>query len=133
MALLDEVRARLIAQSVGVSGSTASWCVTMDYMPASPDRAIALYETGGFPNDRGQGLQDRPTFQVIIRGPRHGYSTARTKMSAARTALDGIGPVTLSGRRYTDLEAQGEPLSLGPDQNERPRVSMNFTAYRSRS
>lgn len=132
MALLDEIAARLIAQSVGVSGSTANWAVKKGWWSPSPDRAIAVFETGGKPNDQGQGLIDRPTFQVRVRGPKGGASTARTKMAAVRTALEG-GPLTLSSRYYVQITADTEPISLGSDTNQRPEYVMNFTALRSRT
>ena len=132
MALLDEMSTRLIAQSVGVTGSTANWVVKKAWMPPSPDRAIGIFETGGQPNDRGQGLIDRPTFQVRVRGPKGGYSTARAKIAAARTALE-TGPLTLQGRYYVQIAANGEPIFLGYDENSRPEIVMNFTAHRSRT
>lgn len=131
--LLDEVSARLIAQGVGVTGSTANWVVKKGWMAPQPDRAIAVFETGGFPNDPHESaLIDRPTFQVRVRGPKGGYSTARTKIGAARTALE-VGNTTLSSWRYIHIVAQGEPVSLGMDQNQRPELVMNFTALRSRT
>jgi len=131
--LLDEIAARLIAQSVGVAGSTANWVVKKGWMPPAPDRAIGIFETGGFPNDGHESaLIDRPTFQVRVRAPKGGYSTARTKMGAARTALE-IGNSTLSGRRYVHIVAQGEPVSLGCDENARPELVLNFVALRSRT
>jgi len=133
MALLDEISARLIAQGVGVAGSTASWVVKKGWMAPAPDKAIGIFETGGFPNDPHESaLIDRPTFQVRVRAPKGGYSTARTKIAAARTALE-VGNSTLSNRRYIQIVAQGEPVSLGMDQNQRPELVMNFTALRSRT
>jgi len=102
-------------------------------MSPAPDRAIGVFETGGFPNDPHESaLIDRPTFQVRVRGPKGGYSTARAKIAAARTALE-IGNSTLSGRRYVHIVAQGEPVSLGMDENQRPELVLNFTALRSRT
>lgn len=133
MALLDEISARLIAQGVGVAGSTADWVVKKNWMAPAPHRAIGLFETGGFPNDGNESaLIDRPTFQVRVRGPKGGASTARAKIAAARTALE-IGNSTLSGRRYVHIVAQSEPTFLGMDENQRPEYVMNFTALRSRT
>lgn len=131
--LLDEIAKRLTDQGVGVVGSTANWVVKKNWMSPSPDRAIALFETGGFPNDfHESALIDRPTFQVRVRGPKGGASTARVKIGAARTALE-IGSTTLTGWRYVHIVAQGEPTFLGMDENQRPEYVMNFTALRSRT
>lgn len=102
-------------------------------MSPAPDRAIGIFETGGFANDGHESaLIDRPTFQVRVRGPQGGYSTARAKIAAARTALE-VGNTTLSGRRYVHIVAQSEPASLGSDENGRPELVINFTALRSRT
>lgn len=133
VALLDEIAARLKTQGVGTTASTASWFVAKGFLPPTPDRVIALFETGGFPNDPHESaLIDRPTFQVRVRGNAYGYSTARTKIGAARTALE-VGNSTLSGRRYIHIVAQSEPVSLGQDENNRPSLVVNFTALRSRT
>lgn len=134
MALLDEVATYLIAQGVGSSGSTANWTVNKGFLPASPDKAIGVFETGGFRNDgHTDATVDRPTFQLLVRGDAFGYSTARTKLTAARTALEGIGNENMGGRRYVHVQAQHEALSLGQDENSRPKLVMNFTALRSRT
>lgn len=133
MALLDEISTRLIAQSVAATGSTATnWVVKKGWWPPTPDRIIAVFETGGKPNDPGQGLVDQPTFQVRVRGPKGGYSTMRSKISAARTALEA-GPLTLQSRYYVQIAADTEPTFLGCDANQRPEMVLNFTAWRSRT
>lgn len=134
MALLDEVAARLISQSVGVTGTTASWAVYKGHEPELPDKVISIFETGGLPNQPHEGeMLDLPTFQVRVRGDSYGYSTARSKLGAARTALEGMTAGTFSGRYYCQVTANGEPISLGQDGSHRPIVVMNFTALRSRT
>ena len=131
--LLDEIATRLQSQGVGTTASTASWFVAKGFLPPTPDKCIALFETGGLPNDPHEAaLVDRPTFQVRVRGDAYGYSTGRAKLGAARTALE-VGNTTLSGRRFIHVVAQGEPVSLGQDENNRPSLVMNFTALRSRT
>lgn len=130
--LLDEVATYLIAQGVGSSGST--WGIYKGFLPPSPDKVIGLFETGGFPNDgRGDSSVDRPTFQVMVRGDAFGYSTARSKIGGARVSLETVGNSNMGGRRYLHCVAQQEALFIGPDENSRPRLVMNFTALRSRT
>ena len=132
--LLDEIGTYLAAQGVATTGSTSNWRIGKGFEPDRPDKCITLFETGGDPNDMHQsGLIDRPTFQVRVRADNYGYSTARVKIEAARTALQAIGGSTLSGRRYINCLAIGEPLSLGYDEQQRPRLVMNFRALRSRT
>ena len=67
MALLDEMARQLIAQAVGVQGTTAAWSVFKGWEPETPDQTITLYETGGLPNqprdDTFTGALDFPSFQ----------------------------------------------------------------------
>lgn len=139
MALLEEVAARLISQGVGVVGTTAPWVVFKGWEPETPDQVLTLYETGGLPNqprdDALTGALDQPSFQLRIRGGQTstGYPAARTKLAAARTALEGMSPGTFSGRYYCQVTANSEPISLGHDESHRPRLVLNFTALRSRS
>ena len=135
MALLDEIATRLIGQGVGVVGTTASWSVFKGREQPKPDQCITLFETGGNANQPHEGnMLDAPTFQVRIRGgtTTTGYPAARTKMAAARTALEGMTG-TFSGRYYCQVVANSEPNSLGADDNNRPLLVMNFTALRSRT
>lgn len=132
--LLDEIATKLISAAVGVAGSTASWSVKKNFVSPSPDRIIVVTETGGFPNQgHASALIDKPTFQLRVRGPKGGSSTARTKIGDARTALEGVNAVTLTGRYYVMIQAHAEPTFLGFDANQRPEYVMNFTALRSRT
>jgi len=134
--LLDEIAARLIGQAVGVTGTTASWVVYKGWEPETPDQVFSLFETGGLANQSHDGdLLDVPTFQIRVRGASTstGYPAARTKIAAARTALEGMTAGTFSGRYYCSVVANSEPLSLGHDASHRPRLVVNFTALRSRA
>lgn len=139
MALLDEVASYLQSQNVaGLPGTTQAtatgYTLFKSRLPEAPDKAIALFETGGFPNEDGEsGLLDRPTFQVRVRATINAYSTARTKIEAVRTALHQVGNESLSGRYFAGITAETAPLSLGYDANNRPGLVMNFRALRSRT
>lgn len=134
MALLSELRAYLIAQGVGASGSTADWSVYAGVQPARPNRAITLYETGGFQDEMHESNPiTRPTFQVEVRGNGSSdYLTVRAKVDAAQTALLNAGTTSL-GWRYVTIQQQSQPLSLGLDVNQRPRIVQNYLALRSRT
>jgi len=136
MALLEEIAARLISQGVGIQGSTASWSVFKGWEPEIPDQCISIYETGGNPNQPHDGdLLDVPTFQLRVRGANTstGYPAARTKIAAARTAIEGMTAGLFSNRYYCQVTANHEALSLGHDATHRPRLVINFTALRSRN
>ena len=132
--LLDEISTYLVSQGVGVAGSTASWTVFKGIEPNTPEKCITLFETGGLENEGHHDTPvDRPTFQVRVRADSYGYSTARVKLGAARTALENIGNITLSSWKYVHVQAIGEAASLGYDENQLPRLVLNFRAIRSRT
>ena len=136
MALLDDLATYLVAQGVGVAGSTADWIVAKGWLPPKPDKVIGLFETGGRPNEgHADATIDRPTFQVRTRGSALAYSTARAKLASARTSLENIGNETMGAgtRYYAHVQADAEALSLGLDEATRPHLAMNFTALRSRT
>ena len=137
MALLDEVRSYLIAQSVGVAGSTADWVVSRGFAPPSPNRVLVIFETGGLQDELHEANPvTRPSFQLYARGNSVGdYATARAKLESAQTAFIAVGPATtsLGGRKYVCIVPQSQPISLGLDENELPRVVQNYVALRSRT
>lgn len=136
MALLDEVRTYLIGQSVGVSGSTADWSVFLGASPATPHRCLIVRETGGFQDElHDSNPITRPTFQIEARGNTFDYATARAKLEAAQTAFLAVktSSTGLSGRVYVTIVPQSQPIGLGPDANNRPRIVQNYLALRSRT
>lgn len=139
MALLDDVAACLSAASVaGVSGSTVAtatgWTLFKATLPPAPDKVVAVFETGGRANENMEsGLLDRPTFQVRVRAGVNAYDTARTKIAAVRTALEGVLNESVNSRYYAGMLADSEPIPLPVDANNRPALVMNFTAWRSRT
>lgn len=140
--LLAEVANYLVAQGVGPTGSTADYSIGIGYEPPSPDRFIALVETGGLPNEGlSTGTVDRATFQVRVRGPSWGtlaagsYTTARAKIETVRSTLEGVLNKTIGNPawRYLHIKSFAPPLDQGRDVNDRPNLTMNFWAYRSRT
>ncbi len=139
--LLPEIGNYLVAQGVAVAGSTAKWSLGLGYEPATPDGVITIVETGGFPQQElsTQPLE-RPTFQVRVRGPINlagssAYMQARKKLNDVMTTLETVMNKTIGNPawRYVHIRRQGEPLSLGFDNTNRPSVAVNFSAIRSRT
>ena len=132
MALPVEIGTRLSTQ--GVTDST--WDLQYIELQPQPDRAVAVIPSGGFSglgwSTARKTALDQPTFQVVVRGQTTGIDTAYTKIEAVRTALDGFDG-TLGSYRYTDIRQQGDILSLGRDENDRPLYALNFVALRSRT
>lgn len=76
----------------------------------APDAAVCVVEhegrsVGTFGDSlSAEALQDAE-FQVIVRGARDAAGTSRTKAEAIRDKLNRLGPVTLSGTRYLNVQA----------------------------
>lgn len=142
MALLDDVASYLVTVGVGgfpgTTGATGTgWTIFKGFSPPSPHRQITLYETGGFAPEEMTDL-DRPGFQVVVRGSRDidvaaAYSSARTKLDSIFTTLHGLATQTINSRYYPVMFAQGDALSLGKDENDRPMLAQNYFAVRSRT
>jgi len=128
MSLIDDVGSKLVSDSV-VGGATG-WTLYKSIMKDSPDKAIAVFDTGGGSPDQTQGdAYDPLTFQVMIRGEAYGYSAAKTKADAVFTSLNNA---TVSGYAYMFASHSGV-LSLQPDKNNRTQLVINFECMKLRS
>lgn len=125
MSVLDDVRLYLIDGGV-------TFPIYLGAMPEGPDRAVALYETGGLPPIHGMHagpggpLVERPRVQVVARAEQGGYAAARAEVERAKDLLDWMPDGTVNGTRYLHGEAVQEPFGFGVDANNRPRVACNF-------
>lgn len=127
MALLDDLIAHLEAE--GVVGGSTGWTAYASYLPDTPNRVIAVFETGGGEPDQTDGTPyDLPTFQVRGRAGPHEYALLRDKMQDVFEALNNATP---AGFVYIFATTSG-PLDLGRDTNERPHLSWNFRCMRQR-
>lgn len=129
MSILDDIGTHLTTNSV-VGGATG-WTLFKSYQPASPDKTITIYETGGPEPDQTPGTgHDFPTFQVRGRGTEFGYEALRTKMQEIFNTLNNA---SVSGYVYI-LALDSGPVSLGYDKDgNRPQLVWNFKAMKIRS
>jgi hypothetical protein len=105
----------------GVTGNTF-----IETMPSRPDEAITLTLYGGPESDSKLGW-DEVSLQVRTRGgqdPR----TSRSKCTAIRDELHGLGPVTLPDGTLLQLAVaiQAAPAYMGQDGNGRHEHVCNF-------
>ena len=140
MALLDEIGTRLDDQGIASSSGDDGWVLMKSMLPDSSalqDKLVALIEVLGEPPDAYTEL-DKPHFQVLVRGDpitqvSSSYEEARAKAEEIKIDLHTLAPVTLSGRYYAALWALQDPFLLEYDQNDRPVLSVDFRAFRSRT
>jgi hypothetical protein len=131
---LDEIAARLVAQGVGVIGSSI-FLGSKASIPTGDGPYISLTETGGSAPTRIQNKATanttRPTAQILVRAK--SYLTARTKAKEAYLALDGVFNTVISGVLYHSITARQEPTDIGLDASERPMISFNITVEKNPS
>lgn len=127
MALLDDIHGRLTA--AGVIGGASGWTGYKSYLPDTPDKAVAIYETGGPPPETALAIA-YPTFQCRVRGEASGYAAARAQAQAVVDALHAQAAAV--GAAYVYLYAANSGvLPLGNDENDRPHLTVNFRSMRS--
>jgi len=126
-ALLDDIRAKLIAASVGTTSN-----IFIGEMPDTPDACICLYEYAGSPPDLTHDSQEieHPGLQVKVRNA--SYSTGRAKIESVVTALHLTANTTLTATKYLFIRANQSPFCLGRDASRRWEWVVNFTVSKER-
>lgn len=138
--ILDEIATRLDDQGIASSSGDDGWVLMKSMLPDSSalqDKMVALIEVPGEAPD-GYTELDRPHFQVLVRGDpittvSDSYEQARAKAEEIKIDLHTLGPVTLSGRYFPAIWAMQDPFLLGYDKSDRPVLSIDFRAFRSRT
>lgn len=126
--MLEALADRLNSASVAVTASN----LYIGLMPSSPDLCVAIYEYAGaaplevMNNDAA--TLERPSVQVIVRGGRNDYPTARTLIENVRDTLTAISNETISGVRFLRVMGLSSINALGVDDNDRPRFSLALQA-----
>lgn len=117
----------LVTAGVGSASPTSDWGVHVSLMPATPIRAIAIFDTGGTgegPNPKW--LLDYRTIQVQVRGGTNDYEVAYAKIQAVKDVLLGMGAQTVEGDRWDGVTGIGDINFIGRNENDQPILVMNF-------
>ena len=102
--------------------------------PETPDRCVTVYEYSGTQAHYAYGVSevlDQPRIQVLCRAARDDYGQAATDAHLIHEGLDAYG-VTWSGISILRFVPLYTPDSIGPDETERPMISVRFEAVTSR-
>lgn len=116
----------LLAASVGSGTPTADWSIHVSKMPATPDRAIAIFDSGGAETANPQWLLDYRTIQVQVRGGPGDYEAAYNMAANVKDALLGLPAQTVGGDRWDGVTMIGDITFMARDENDRPMLSVNF-------
>lgn len=119
----------LVAASVGSNTPTADWGIHISAMPDDrdvPNKAIAIFDTGGTENSNPKWLLDYKSIQVRVRSNSNDYTGAYAKIAEVKDVLLGLEAQTVSGDRWDGVTAIGDITYIGRDKNDRPELVMNF-------
>jgi hypothetical protein len=119
MGLLVDIKSLLT--TAGVSN------IYLGSMPDSPDNAVALYNTGGFPRDLSGSEVEEPTFMVKVRNT--SYATGETLCNTIKDALHGVNAQTVNSHVFLLIAQQGDTNDIGRDESNRQEWTINFRAY----
>lgn len=118
-----------VLQSAGV-GTLAS-TLFLSRSPETPDACVTVYESGAgsviYTHGSSGAALYRTNVQVVARAAREDYPAARSKITAVVAALEAVNETTADSVRLLRVEQIGRPVPMGYDDNDRPRVAMNFT------
>lgn len=124
--ILEAVGTYLQTQGQGTLGTN----LFLGRMPSSPDVCVGVFEyEGAIPSEtfgNAATAIDRPRVQVLVRAGRDDYPTARNQARTIRGILGAVTQTTLSGITVLRIRPTGSVNPLGPDENDRPMISVNF-------
>lgn len=111
-------------------------------MPDSPDEVVALIEILGFePPTETFGASgsfsqiERPQIQVLSRGPKDDYETARTNSETVYKILRSVyeSSTGINGTKYFMIQIRSSPHFQGEDDNSRYHISFTADCWKSPS
>lgn len=135
MAFLDEIKDRLVAQGVGVYG-TSIFLGAKAVIPAGAGPYLTLVDTGGSGSVKTHNNSsiERPTAQLCARAT--DYATAKAFLIAALAALggqSGLFNVLLGTTWYLSITARQNPTDIGLDEAGRAMLVVNIDAEKQPS
>lgn len=127
--ILEALGDYLQTNSIGTLGTN----LFLAKMPDSPDYCVCLYEYEGMAPMQSFGGNpydvDMPRIQIVVRGARDDYPTARDGAKSIKDILSDITDVTISSTKVLRVASLGSTIPLGLDDKDRPRIAANFQAY----
>ncbi len=106
-------------------------------LPDTPDTCIILAEIIGDEPVETMGRSlgsiniERPTIQILSRGAKNDYLTARTNAETVYRKVHNIVETDLSGTRYHLVEALQPPYNIDRDDNGRWLIGFNCNVWKA--
>ena len=115
---------------LGVKGAATGWAVFTGDGPDQPDSIITSIDTGSLQPPSPKFSRDFPTVQVAVRGDVEDFENGFAKCQAIKDELLGKTQEIIGVNNYIGIYMLTDIISLGRDEKERPRFSLNFRAVR---
>jgi len=132
--ILDDLADFLTSGAIATKGTNL---FIGDRMPDSPDELVMIRLSVGMPGSQvmgqtaGSAVFDTTRIQLEARSSN--YVGADTLLRSARGVLDQFSKRDINGTTYYYIRAlQGDPLSLGVDEQRRSSVVMNYEVIKDR-
>jgi len=100
--------------------------------PGKPDATITVFDSGGVSPDLtfdGENIY-YPTVMVRVRGRTDKQAITYDLAESIRDALHGLYQTTVDGTVYLLVQASGDIVRVGRDENNRPMFTVNFRLMR---
>lgn len=133
MSKLADGLAKAIGNEDGFSGvvglnyeAGAGGNVFVGFLPARPNRIVAVIPSGGYEADSGLPY-DEPTVQIVVRGDEDA-AWALDMWDKVYDVVQGMAAVTLPNGLYvvSILAQQSGPVHIGKDDSGRVQYGMNL-------
>ena len=136
--ILDDLAIYINTQS---SVFTIGGLLSKGFLPDSPSTVVALIETYGFdppiPTFGASGSYnwERPQIQVLSRGPKNDYQTARTNAETVHKILRNVYNTStgINGTKYYMIKPRSSPYYQGEDDNSRHIISFTVDVFKDPS
>lgn len=130
---LDSISAALVTAGIGqVTDTSEDWAIYQGFMEdGSPvaDRCICLIETPGEAPLEAWAIV-YPSVQVTFRGAKDDYEATKQKAQDVFNCLHG-GEIAIGAAFVYFYAKQSAPISMGRDENRRPKMAWNFRSMRN--
>lgn len=128
--LAHDIAVYLGTAGVGEFNGSGDWAIFAHVEPATPNKVITVYDTGGEGPDTDELDLLRLTFQVRIRS--ESYAEAHSRHESTRDVLL-VGRIETSDSVYVGIDMTSDIAPIGMDDNKRHILVANYRAIRERT
>lgn len=121
--LLEDVASFFVSNELGVKDQS----IHLSELPSTPDKALAIIDTGGLPSHRQVPLVE-VTFNIQVRDVTYPQALATANKIYKLLNRTEMLELTTDGLILRWCYAFSRPIPIGADENRRTLFSLNFHA-----